>query len=41
MNKKLTKELRSGNQDDAVKHAQDIIDIVREPFLVLDDERFY
>jgi len=34
--KKLTKELRSNNQVDAVKHAQDIIAIVREPFLVLD-----
>ncbi|MGI8419326.1 MAG: PAS domain-containing sensor histidine kinase, partial [Candidatus Levyibacteriota bacterium] len=33
--KKVTKELRN-NQDDAVKHAQDIIGIVREPFLVLD-----
>ncbi len=35
---KSTTDLRSGNQDDAVKHAQDIIDIVREPFLVLDNK---
>ncbi len=34
---KLSKELPTGNQKEAVKHAQDIIDIVREPFLVLDD----